>query len=112
MGLPFVANADANSEPSDAKIAKLISSHNQKPNRHRVPGNVYLECWYSSEYIRVQFPFQVMSMELTIEDGDDVIWEGQITKDNPCIEIPQFSGCMTLTCVTDQNQMFIGTLCF
>lgn len=113
--IPFDVCADAPSGSSSqqhsettSKLA-LVCSNSQIPRKH---GSVYLDCRYSSEYVYIQFPIDVISMEYVFKEGEEIIEQGTITNDNPYIRLLHNSNSLTLVCITDQNQTFKGQLYF
>lgn len=85
----------------------------RKPGRiPKAPSAVFLICQYSTAYISLSFPDDANYMEVSLSDEAGPVWIGTISRTNPETEIPVLSGEYTLTCQTDQNQIFEGTLLF
>ena len=81
-------------------------------NRPKAPAKISLICQYSIGYISLSFPEDANYMEISLSDEAGPVWIGTISRTNPETEIPVLSGEYTITCQTDQNQIFEGTINF
>ena len=89
-----------------------IIPHRHENHRPKAPSMIYLICHYNTGYISLSFPEDANYMEISISDETGPVWIGTISRTNPETEIPILSGEYTITCQTDQNQIFEGTLLF
>lgn len=89
-----------------------IIPHRNENYRAKAPAKIYLICQYSTGYISLSFPEDANYMEISLSDEVGPVWIGTISRTNPETEIPVLSGEYTITCQTDQNQIFEGTLLF
>lgn len=99
-----------NSETNDLRTTYLRFPRD--PKRPKAPSMIYLICQYSTAYISLSFPEDANYMEISLSDETGPVWIGSISRTNPETEIPVLSGEYTITCQTDQNQIFEGTLLF
>ncbi len=82
------------------------------PKRPKAPAKISLICQYSTGYISLSFPEDANYMEISLSDEVGPVWIGTISRTNPETEIPVLSGEYTITCQTDQNQIFEGIIFF
>lgn len=79
----------------------------------RTPSLIFIECRYSPAHISFIIPSDILFLEVTISNNDNVFWEGVVTWDNPDAIIPVLqTGEYTITCHTDGNQIYKGSFSF
>ncbi len=88
----------------------LTPTRNDKP---RTSVTTYIECHYTSESISFILPNDIQYLEVTISNGDVTEWQSVVSHQNPEISpLPNFVGEYTITCRTNLNQTFQGSLLF
>ena len=105
-----IAAEKRNNGTKEHKTAIIPSRHeNYRPKE---PAKISLICQYSTGYISLSFPEDANYMEISLSDEVGPVWIGTISRTNPETEIPVLSGEYTITCQTDQNQIFEGIIFF
>lgn len=101
--------ADDSTEIKPVNYTKLKKSvaNTQSP---RTLGDMFITCYYNNEYLEIEFPADVESMEVTIGDGAVTIWSGFVTADAPTCDIPYLVGVYNIVCTTDNGAVYQGML--
>ena len=109
----FVFPAFAENKPQKTHDETvLLPPRKPSNNKPKLPSLIFLRCTYSVGYLSLEFPDDANYIEVTLSDEILPVWVGTITRSNPQAEIPALFGSYTITCRTDQNQIFEGTLQF
>lgn len=110
MTIVFLSvNADDTSNPKPVSSTRLKKTlvDTQTP---RSLGDLFITCYYNNEYLEIEFPADVESMEVTIGDGAVTIWSGFVTADAPTCDIPYLVGVYNIVCTTDNGAVYQGML--
>lgn len=110
MTIVFLSvNADDTSNPKPVSSTRLKKTlvDTQTP---RSLGDLFITCYYNNEYLEIEFPADVESMEVTIGDGAVTIWSGFVTADAPTCDIPYLVGVYNIVCTTDNGTVYQGML--
>ncbi len=103
--------ADSN-EPKPSRDNTVILYPTIPTNRPNTPGNDIIVCQYGNGYMEFSLPISMEFIVVSIKYGDMIIWSGEVSVDSPCIEIPYLIGEYEIECLSDTNQVYIGTLLF
>ncbi len=104
-----IADDNTTSDDEDEKVEILVPTPSRGP---RMPGKVFIECHYSIGRISFILPNDVRYLDFSISEDSNLIWEGDVTSLNPTAFIPVLSGKYSITCRTNENQIFNGTLTY
>lgn len=110
MTIVFLSvNADDTSNPKPVGSTRLKKTlvDTQTP---RSLGDLFITCYYNNEYLEIEFPADVESMDVTIGDGAITIWSGFVTADAPTCDIPYLVGVYNIVCTTDNGAVYQGML--
>lgn len=101
-------NNNGNHNQKDTTILKL------KPQSHRprIPGMITITAIYADDIMEFELPSDAAYMNAYIcnESGEEIL-SGIVTPNAPALQVRLDAGEYTITCTTNTNQVFTGTLC-
>ncbi len=111
----FVGYADdkpSQNPPAEKRVALFYPIDNI--NRPNSPTLQYIiKCYYNFDYMAFELPADVESLTIEIKGGNFIVWQGEVTVEEPYTEIPAYlSGEYDVECTTDMNQIFEGVIVF
>ncbi len=111
----FITNISvhAESETGEREPIKIDIPKKGEPNsKPRAPSRSFISCTYSKDYIELSLPADVEYMDVTLEQNGVTVWTDVVTIDEPRFEIPNLSGEVIITCITNNDVSYSGTLYF
>lgn len=104
-----IADDNTTSDDEEENVVILVPPPSRGP---RMPGKIFLECHYTVGRISFTLSEDILHLDVTISEGPNLIWEGFVTNSDPATSIPKLSGDYNITCRTNDNQVFSGTLIY
>ena len=98
-----ITNADdGNIRVDETSSTTLTKTHNN--GRPNAPSRYFIECEYSSTFIRFNLPPFVTYVE--IENADGIVFQSYVSTANPTIAIPSLTGPYTIRCATNGGAVY------
>lgn len=104
-----ITNADdGNIRADETSSTTLTKTHNN--GRPNAPSRYFIECEYSSTFIRFNLPPFVASIDVEIENEDGIAFQSYVSAANPAVTLPSLTGTYIIRCTTDGGAIYEGTI--
>lgn len=110
ISAPMIVLADDENNDNLKRTTRLEKQIITQAPRSLCP--IYIDCFYTQDYIELSFPLDFDFIEISIEDENSIVWSGYVTADIPYCNIPHCVGEYLITCTTETGVIYQGVLYF
>ncbi len=111
LGTTILAAPALTLQSTKSSNKTVVFEPNTPTQRPNIQGRFFIENEFQNGTLEIDVPSGISYIEITIYNSVGMVVEETIvTPDNPSVELPLSYGEYHIICITDENQIYSGTL--